>query len=47
MNLSQELQVIIVMKTGGDFAPIHVGRIIRQIKTYLTVPHEVGYYMRF
>ena len=41
MNLSQELQVIIVMKTGGDFVPSHVDRLISQIKTYLTVPHEI------
>ena len=41
MNLSKELQVILVMKTGGDFSPIHVDRIIRQIKTHLTVPHEI------
>ncbi len=41
MNLSQELQVILVMKAGGDFAPSHVDRIISQIKTHLTVPHEI------
>ena len=41
MNPSQELQVIIVMKTGGDFAPSHVDRIISQIKKHLTVPHEI------
>ena len=40
-RISQELQVILVLKSGGDFKPNHVTRLTEQIKKNLTVPHKL------
>ena len=41
MNISEELQVILVLKGGGDFKPEHVHRLAGQIKKHLTIPHKI------
>ena len=41
MKTAKELQVILVLKSGGDFNPDHVTRLLTQIEKHLTVPHKV------